>query len=79
MRHPVGLHVRTRSGSFQSSRKISSKLRRSGIGNALLEQVGHRVLPAGADFLFGEVARGGVEIVRLEVAEHLDCRARKIV
>src|SRR5579862_3377651 len=42
-----------------------------GVGYALFEELGHRVLPPLGDRLPGEVGRRGFEVVRLEVAEDL--------
>src|SRR5690348_14362439 len=45
--------------------------RRSLVGDALLEQVGHRVLPLGDDVLLCEVRARRLQVVGLEVAEDL--------
>jgi hypothetical protein len=47
------------------------KWRRTAVGHALLEQFRHRVLPSLRNLLLREELRGGLEIVGLEVAEHL--------
>src|SRR5436190_18928696 len=44
---------------------------RAGVRHPLLEQLGHRVLPAGVDLLLFHVRRGRLEVVGLEIAEHL--------
>src|SRR4029078_547156 len=44
---------------------------RTAVRDALLEQFGHRVLPSARDVLLCHEARGGLQGVRLEVAEHL--------
>src|SRR5436309_7722018 len=45
--------------------------RRPLVGNALFEQLRHRVLPAVVDLLTRHVRAGGLEVVRFEIAEHL--------
>ena len=65
---------------FRSSRNTFFQLRRSSIGDTLLEQVGHCVLPADTDVLLRKEALGGVEVVRFEVAEHLvPCAEDRVV
>src|SRR6185503_16609606 len=44
---------------------------RPGVGNALLQQARHRVLPPGADLLLGQKRGRPPRIVGLEVAEDL--------
>src|SRR5882724_2936581 len=48
---------------------------RSGRGHALVEELRHRVLPAGVDVLPGEVSLGCRDVVALEVAEDVAPRS----